>query len=151
MSRHQTRLDERFDRAALRAGASVALVFAVPFSVAARWVADRRDGSGLAVLLSLGAVVGFVLGAGVAAWVQQRGLPLSHGLVTAGGTYCIAQAVFVVIRIVRGDDVHWFAVSFNLSIALGAGLLGGYLGQTLQRRGITPSRSSGRGPGGDGR
>lgn len=130
----------RFDLPALRAGGSVALVFAVPFSLAARWAADSRDDSGLAVLLSLGAVAGFVLGAGVAAWVQQRGLPLSHGIVTAGATYCAAQAVFVVVRLVAGNDVHWFAVLFNLSIAIGAGLIGGYLGQALQRRGVTPSR-----------
>jgi uncharacterized membrane protein YfcA len=141
-------LDTRFDRAALRAGGSVALVFAVPCSIAARWAADSRDDSALAVLLSLGAVAGFVLGAGVAAWVQQRGLPLSHGMVTAAVTYTAAQLVFVLVRLVAGKEVHWFAVLFNLSVAVGAGLLGGYLGQTLHRRGFTPSssrRAGGRG------
>jgi hypothetical protein len=132
-------LDTRLDGAALRAGGSVALVFAVPFSIAARWAADSRDDSALAVLLSLGAVAGFVLGAGVAAWVQQRDLPLSHGMVTAAATYSLAQAVFIAVRLVAGRDVHWFAVLFNLSVAIGAGLVGGYLGQALHRRGLTPS------------
>ena len=89
----------RWDTLALRAGAMVSLVFAVPFSVAARWAADSRDDSGLALLLSLGAVVGFVLGAGCAAWVQRLDLPLSHALVTAIGTYAVAQVVFIVIRL----------------------------------------------------
>ncbi len=125
-----------WDWDAIRAGGLVALVFAVPFSIAGRWAADSRDDSTLAVWLNIGAVVGFVIGAGCAAWVQRTGTPLSHGLVTAAGTYLAAQAVFVVIRLVRGLDVHWFAVMFNLTVVLAAGLVGGLLGQHLRNRGI---------------
>ena len=128
----------RWDWDAIRAGAMVALVFAVPLSIAGRWAADSRDDPALAVLLNIGAVVGFVLGAGCAAWVQRVGTPLSHGLVTAVGTYLAAQAVFVTIRLVRGLDVRWFALMFNLTAVLGAGLLGGLLGQRLRSRGIYP-------------
>jgi hypothetical protein len=128
----------RWDWDAIRAGAMVALVFAVPFSIAGRWAADSRDDSTLAIWLNLGAVLGFLLGAGCAAWVQRVGLPLSHGLVTAVGTYLAAQAVFVVVRLARGLDVRWFAIVFNLMVVLLAGLLGGLLGQRLQRRGIEP-------------
>lgn len=135
----------RWDWDAIRAGGSVALVFAVPFSVAARWAADSRDDSGLAVWLSLGAVLGFVLGAGCAAWVQRTGTPLSHGLVTALGTYLAAQALFAVVRLVRGQDVRWFAIMFNLAVVLGAGLVGGLLGQKLRSRGVLPgSRGTAR-------
>lgn len=129
----------RWDVAALRAGASVALVFAVPFSVAARWAAESRDDSALAAWLTLGAVVGFVLGAGCAAWAQQRDLPLSHGLVTAVATYTAAQAVFIAVRLLRGSDVNWFAALFNLSVVALAGLVGGFLGSRLQRAGARPS------------
>jgi len=128
----------RWDWDAIRAGASVALVFAVPFSIAARWAADSHADSGLAVWLSLGAVLGFVLGAGCAAWVQRTGTPLSHGLVTAVGTYLVAQAVFAIVRLLRGQDVRWFAVMFNLTVVLGAGLVGGLLGQKLRSRGVMP-------------
>jgi uncharacterized membrane protein YfcA len=127
-----------WDRDAIRAGAGVALVFAVPFSIAARWAADSRDDPGLAVWLSLGAVLGFVLGAGCAAWVQRTDTPLSHGLVTALGTYLAAQAVFAVVRVLRGQDVRWFAIMFNLAVVLGAGLVGGLLGQVLRSRGVLP-------------
>jgi hypothetical protein len=128
----------KWDWDAIRAGGAVALVFAVPFSIGARWAADRTDPGSLPVWLSLGAVLGFVLGAGCAAWVQRVGTPLSHGIVTAVGTYLAAQAVFAVIRLLRGDGVHWFAIFFNLTVVLGAGLVGGLLGQKLRSRGLVP-------------
>ena len=131
-------LTMRWDWDAIRAGGAVALVFAVPFSVAARWAADSRDDSVLATWLTIGAVVGFVLGAGCAAWVQRVDAPLSHGLVTAVGTYLLAQAVFVVVRLARGLDVRWFALMFNLTVVLAAGLIGGLLGQKLRSRGVLP-------------
>ena len=131
-------MSQRWDWDAIRAGGAVALVFAVPFSLAARWAADSRDDSVLATWLTLGAVVGFVLGAGCAAWVQRVGTPLSHGMVTAVGTYLLAQAVFVVVRLARGLDVRWFALMFNLTVVLAAGLIGGLLGQKLRRRGVLP-------------
>ena len=129
---------ERWDVDALRAGGMVALVFAVPFSLAATW-ANSRDDNSLALWLSVGALLGFVLGAGCAAWVQRLDLPLSHGLATAIGTYVIAQAVFIAIRLLRGGDVRWFAALFTLSAVAGAGLVGGLLGQRLRSKGFRPS------------
>lgn len=116
----------------------MALVFAVPFSVAARWAAESRDDPTLAAWLTVGAVVGFILGAGCAAWVQRRELPISHALVTALGTYVLAQAVFIAVRLARGNDVNWFAALFNLSVVAGAGLVGGILGARLGRAGARP-------------
>jgi uncharacterized membrane protein YfcA len=132
----------RWDLDAIRAGAIVALVFAVPLSIGATWSADRDDPV-LAVWLSIGAVLGFVLGAGCAAWVQRRDLPLSHGLATAVLTYSLAQAVFIAIKLVRGSDVNWFAALFNLSVMAGAGLVGGLLGGRLRDRGFRPSGTEG--------
>jgi len=117
----------------------VALVFAVPFSVAARWAADSRDDTALALWLSVGAVAGFVLGAGCAAWLQRIDLPLSHGLVTAVATYTLAQALFIVVRLARGNEVNWFAALFNLSVVAGAGLVGGLIGRQLQIKGFQPT------------
>lgn len=121
----------------------MSLVFAVPFSIGARWAAESRDDTTLAVWLSLGAVAGFVLGAGCAAWVQRLGLPLTHALVTALGTYLAAQAVFILIRLLRGSEVNWFAVLFNLSVVAGAGLIGGWLGRRLRAKGFRPSGMEG--------
>ena len=132
-------VSSRWDLDALRAGGSVALVFAVPFSLAARWAAESRDDSALAAWLTIGAVIGFVLGSGCAAWVQRRQLPISHGIVTAVGTYTVAQAVFITVRLLRGSDVNWFAALFNLSVVAGAGLLGGLLGSRLSRTGARPT------------
>ena len=133
------RSGSRWDIDALRAGGSVALVFAVPFSIAARWAAESRNDDALALWLTVGAVAGFVLGSGCAAWVQRRDLPISHGLVTAIATYSLAQAAFIVVRLLRGSDVNWFAALFNLSVVAGAGLVGGLLGARLARSGARPS------------
>jgi uncharacterized membrane protein YfcA len=129
----------RWDIDALKAGAGVSLVFAVPFAFASRWAADSRHDDTLALWFSIGALIGFVLGAGCAAWVQRVDFPLSHGLVTAIGTYLAAQAVFITIKLLRGGDVNWFASLFTLSAVTGAGLLGGLLGKQLHAKGVRPS------------
>jgi hypothetical protein len=82
---------------------------------------------------------GFVLGGGCAAWVQRRGTPMSHGVVTTIVAYVAAQSVFIVVRLVRGDSVNWFGVFFTLSLVTLAGLAGGILGSQLQARGFVPS------------
>ncbi len=133
-------MSERWDEAALKAGASVSLLFAAPFLVAARLLADNDSRSGLVVPLVLVAILGFVLGAGVAAWRQQRQTPLSHGIVTSGGTFIVVQAVLVVVNLIRGADVRWFNIFFNLTVAVFAGLIGGLLGMNLQTRGLEPKR-----------
>jgi hypothetical protein len=132
---------KNLDWYALRAGGSVALVFAIPFSIAARIVAEGDDSSGTAALLSLAAVLGFVLGAGVAAWTQRLQLPLKHGIISAVSTYVVAQAVFIVVRSVRGNEVRWLAAIFNLTAVAVAGLVGGALGGFMHRRGFFPSSS----------
>ena len=137
-------LSERWDLAAMRAGGSVALVFAVPLSVAARILAGDDTPQGtkatLVVLLSLGAAVGFLLGSGVAAWHQQRGTPLSHGITTAAVTYIVPQAVLIVIKLARGGEVRWTGVIFNLTLVISMGVLGGLLGSSMRKRGARPSR-----------
>lgn len=131
--------ERRWDADALKAGAFVCLVFAVPFSIAARWAADSRDDDVLALWFSIGALLGFVLGSGCAAWVQRVDFPLSHALVTAIATYVAAQAVFIVVKLARGGDVNWFAALFTLSAVSGAGLIGGLLGKRLRAKGFRPS------------
>lgn len=136
-------VDERWDRQALQAGGAVSLVFAVPFSIGARLAADA-DNEALALWLSLGALGGFTLGAGCAAWVQRVRLPFSHALVSALVTYFAAQAVFVVIKLLRGGEVNWFGVLFTGSAVAGAAMIGGWLGNRLHRKGIRPSMTAGR-------
>lgn len=126
------------DRAALRRGASVTLVFAVPFSIGSRLVADRSPDSPWTSVLWLLALAGFTLGAGVAAWTQTRALPFLHGMACAGATYLAVQAVFVVVKLARGSEVRWLAVFFTFSAVLVAGVVGGALGSVLRRRGLLP-------------
>jgi peptidoglycan/LPS O-acetylase OafA/YrhL len=129
---------KNLDTAALRQGGAVALVFAVPFSIGARLMADHSAKSPWTSVLWLAALGGFTLGAGIAAWVQTKDLPLLHGMVCAGGTYLIAQAVFVVAKLIRGSDVHWLAVFFTFTAVMFAGMVGGGIGSALRKRGIMP-------------
>ena len=133
-------MSTKWDPDALRAGVGVTVMFAAPFLIAARLVADDDKNSPWAVLLILLAILGFVIGSGVAAWRQRCRTPLSHGIVTAGGTFVIVQGVFVVINLIRGADVHWFNIAFTLTLTMFAGMIGGLLGINLQRRGMVPKR-----------
>jgi hypothetical protein len=132
-------VSERWDTTAIRAGAALALLFAVPLWLAASWAATSRDNTGLALVFSLGALVAFMFGAACAAWLQRLRLPLAHGLVTAIGTYLAVQVVVSIYRIVRGDAINWFNVFFFVTLAALAGLLGGLLGQRLRSVGFVPS------------
>ncbi len=127
----------RWDLAAIRAGIGVCLILAIPLTLIAAFV--DSDSSGLNAFFFFGAMFGFVIGGGCAAWVQRRGTPMSHGVVTTMVAYVGAQSVFIVIRLVGGDGVDWFAVFFTLSLVILAGLFGGILGSQLQARGFVPS------------
>ncbi len=133
-------LPDRWDWPAVRTGAAVCVVFAVPVTV----VASVVDSDALSALFFFAALFGFVLGSGCAAWVQRVGAPLSHALVTAGGTYLAAQAVFVAIRLLVAAEVSWFRILFTLNLVLLAGLVGGFLGSRLLSKGIEPSTRRGR-------
>jgi len=128
----------RWDTQAIRAGATVSLMFAVPLAALSRWAANRDD-TVMALWASAGALCGFIIGSGVAAWLQRLDMPFSHGLVTATGTYAAAASVFIMIELVTGDDVAWFGALFNLTVTMGAGLIGGVLGWRLRARGVMPS------------
>jgi hypothetical protein len=123
--------------AALRSGILVCLMIAVPLTLLAALV--DSDASGLNALFFFGAMFGFVIGSGCAAWIQQRGTPLSHAMVAAIVAYVGAQVVFIAIRLVAGEPVDWLGVFFTLSLVMLAGLFGGLLGSVLQSRGLAPS------------
>lgn len=132
------------DPTALKQGAWVSLVFAVPFSVGSSLVADNDENSPWVAVLWLAALGGFALGAGIAAWVQRTGFPLMHGLVCAGGTYIAAQSVFIMIKLFRGGSINWIPVLFVFTMVITAGLVGGGLGSALRKRGLMPSTERGQ-------
>jgi len=133
----------RWDLDAIRAGIGVCLILAIPLTLVAAFL--DSDSSGLNALFFFGAMFGFVLGGGCAAWVQRCGTPMSHGVLTTVVAYLGAQSVFILARVVRGDTVNWFGVFFTLSLVTVAGLFGGLLGSQLQARGFRPSSQRGQG------
>lgn len=129
--------DSRWDLDALRQGAGVCVSLAVPFRIIAALV--DTDSSSLSALLFFAYLVFFVIGSGCAAWVQRAGTPFSHAMVTAVGTAFVVEVVFVIVRLVRGTDISWFAVVVALSLMVIVGMIGGALGNRLQTLGVTPS------------
>ena len=122
-------LPGQLDARALYEGGLIAAVIAVPAGVIGRVLADRPDQPDWL----------WVLGAGVAAWRQDRGLPLVHGVVTAVGVFVVVQTLGVVIRLARGDSVTWSRIASSLLLSLMAGTVGGLLGSFLLSHG-GPSR-----------
>jgi len=131
---------ERFDRHAVLAGASVAALIAVPVQIIARIAVDENEQSGWSSLLTLLILGGLVLGAGVAAWHQQLGTPLSHGVVTSAGVFVALQVVFSIVKVAQGDSIAWGRIIVSLGLSLVAGVCGGMLGSMLLRRGVEPRR-----------
>ncbi len=127
----------RFDRDAVLSGIAVCLLLAIPLTLISGFV-DSDDGA-VNALFFFGAAFGFVVGGGCAAWIQARGTPLSHSVLTTVVAYGGAQGLFLVIRLARGDDVNWFGLLFTLSLVVLCGVLGGILGSRLQARGFVPS------------
>lgn len=128
-----------WDASAIRAGGLLSLLIAVPLWVAASW-AQGAGRAGLTLILTLGALFGFMFGAAAAAWSQRRGLPLAHGLVTAVGTYLLVQLVVSIYRLSTGSSIDWFRIVFFVTVAAGAGLVGGFLGMRMRQSGMLPSR-----------
>ena len=130
----------RFDRRALLDGISVAAFLAVPIQIVARLAVDENRRSGWSALVTVLILGALILGAGVAAWRQTVGTPLSHGVVTAAITFITIQAVFTVIKAIEGSRIYWGRIVVSLGMSLVAGVIGGFLGSSLIRRGVLPHR-----------
>ena len=95
-------VNDRLDPRALREGALVAAVVAVPAGVVGRVLSDRPDQPDWLWVLVVVVLAGLVAGAAVAASRQDRGFPLTHGVVTAVGVFVAVQTVGILIRLVAG-------------------------------------------------
>ena len=124
------------DLGALRDGVGVAALTAVPFGIVARLVVTDDRPRGWVGLLGVLVLLGLLLGAGVAAWRQDRGTPLTHGIVTAVGVFLVVQVIGTLRRAVAGDPIHWARISSGLVLSLVTGVIGGFLGSFVQRSGV---------------
>ena len=128
-----------FDTLALQKGASVTALFAVPPTLIARFVIDNSDNpSGWAPMLSLLAILGFVIGSGVAAWHQQFGRPFMHALVAGTGVFVAVQGFFLLVRVATGGEVRVSRIITAFSLSLVASVVGGLLGSFMQNSGVRP-------------
>ena len=124
-------MNDRLDPRALREGGLVAAVVAVPAGVVGRVLSDRPDQPDWLWVLVVVVLAGLVAGAAVAASRQDRGFPLTHGVVTAVGVFVAVQTVGILIRLLRGDSISWSRVTSSLLLSLMAGMAGGLLGSAF--------------------
>ena len=125
------RMIERLDPRALCQGALVAVVIAVPAGVVGRVLSDRPNQPDWLWVLVVIVLAGLVAGAAVAASRQDRGFPLTHGVVTAVGVFVVVQVVGILIRLLRSDSISWSRVTSSLLLSLMAGMVGGLVGSAL--------------------
>lgn len=124
------------DSRAVRAGAVLALIVAVPAALAGEALeADRPADhpSGWALLLSVVVFLGLLAGAALAAFGQRKGTPLIHGIVVALGCFIAVQAVGVVRRSIQGDTISWSRILSSALLSAMAGTIGGLLGNRVPR------------------
>ena len=125
----------RLDHQALKAGASVTLMFSIPPTLIARFVLDtQKNSSAWTPLLTLMAVAGFIIGAGVAAQQQNRRTPLLHGVIASTGSFLVVQAVLVFVKILLRSDIRIGRILTSLSVSLVASIVGSLLGIFVARQ-----------------
>ena len=71
------------------------------------------------------------------------GVMVGAVIICAVGTYVVAQAIFIIVRAIRGNEIRWLAAFFNLTVVAVAGVIGGGMGGALRRRGFRPSSQRG--------
>ena len=79
-----------------------------------------------------------VMGAGVAAWRQTARAPMLHSVLAGSGVFVAAQAAFLIIRVATNGDVRMMRIVSSFSLSLIASVIGGLLGNYLQKSGIKP-------------
>jgi putative membrane protein (TIGR04086 family) len=111
------------DRDALRRGVVVAAAVVANFAVD-----QNEQHSGWVALFSLAVLVGLTAGAEVAARLQQKGTPLTHGMLCALIVFVVVNVFGVARRSLAGDDIRWGRIASTAVLAVVAGAVGGMIG-----------------------
>jgi hypothetical protein len=125
-----------WDRHALRDGISVAALGAVPFGVIGRLIVGDDGSRSVLALFTFLVLIALLMGGAIAAWRQELGRPLSHGIATALITFAAVQLVGIVRRAVAGDDIRWGRILSTALLTLIVGTVGGLVGGFMQSRGV---------------
>jgi putative membrane protein (TIGR04086 family) len=108
-------------------------VLAVPAGVISAIVVDN-DSSNAVFVFYVVIIVG-VLAGGFVAGSKRPDAPLTHGAVAGAVAYAIAQALTLVVKVVRGSELHSPAVYvFDLLLMASIGTVGGYIAEWRNAR-----------------
>ncbi len=118
------------DRDALRRGVAIAGGLGVPIAVLS-WLVNgssSEPGGGAVALFTLAVLAALVGGAYVAARHQNRGRPLTHGLVAVLIVFVVLQVIRLVRQALADDGLQWSRTLSNLLLTIIAGSVGAVLG-----------------------
>ena len=121
------------DWRAVRAGVVAALVFAAPAAIISAIVVSDDSGDGVFAFYVV-IIIGMLVG-GFVAGSKRPDAPLTHGAIAAAVAYVIAQAMALVIKLAKGDELRSPAVYvFNLLLMASIGVVGGYVAERRNTR-----------------
>lgn len=63
---------------------------------------------------------------------------MTHAVVAGAGVFVAVQALFLLVRIATGGELRPMRILTSFSLALVASVIGGLLGNFLQKNGIRP-------------
>jgi hypothetical protein len=116
------------NRSAVGTGVVAALPLVLPAAIVNAWTAGRADpNAALLVVTSLVLLLGFTFAGFAAARRSDTGTPLIHGAAGATATWAVVQALSIVVRLVRGDDLNPASMVVTALLASSAGVVGGIL------------------------
>ncbi len=116
----------RIDVRAVAAGAALAAAIAVPAALIGRTVDDNGEGGSFVAPLVI--LLGLAAGAAVAAGLQRRGTPLTHGILAAVAVFVAVQGIGIARRLVAGDEIGWARIFSSAVLSVVAGTAGGLIG-----------------------
>jgi putative membrane protein (TIGR04086 family) len=121
------------DRRAVRAGVAAALVFAAPAAIISAFVVSDDSGDGVFAFYVV-IIIGMLAG-GFIAGSKRPDAPLTHGAIAAAVAYVIAQAIAVLIKAAKGDELRSPAVYvFNVLLMACIGVVGGFIAERRNAR-----------------
>ena len=63
---------------------------------------------------------------------------MTHAVLAGAGVFIVAQAVFLVVRVATNGEVRVMRILTSFSLSLVASVIGGLLGNFLQKNGPSP-------------
>jgi putative membrane protein (TIGR04086 family) len=120
---------DSLNRSVVLAGAMMCLLIAVPAVIVVELLSDgdNDDPSNWTFLALIAIVIAYLLGGALAGRAIPNA-PFINGAAATLLAFVLVQGLFIVLRLLRDDDVNVIAFVFNGLLAASIGIVGGWFG-----------------------